>query len=337
MMLFGEKSWIVCALIFISVGAVHIDAIGQVGIKNHKTNREINFSYDNDVYFGTDQYYSSGATLHYSRLVDHANRLYHKLSKHNTDSSKLIIRYSYGHKIFTPNKIKVAPQEILKGDRPYAGWHFMGLSVDNFPSINSKNSYRLTLGMVGDKSGIGNFHEWWHDKLNMPHPTGWDSEIQNELVLNLGYNRLQTLKIYKGMDLVTDSKLTLGNGSNQIGQAATVRWGKVNPIDNSTFAHSRLSHTIPQLGNPSLNEEELFIFYGWDANYVLSNIFIQGSIFNDRSPLTKDIEPFVFIRKYGFMYSNHYASLAITVYKISREIVDSDIQRYISLEFAFRY
>lgn len=336
-MFFRERSWIICTFISISIGAFRDDAFGQVEQKSHKINREINFSYDNDAYFGTDQYYSSGATLHYSRLVDNANRFYRKFTNKSSDSSKLLIRYTYGHKVFTPNKIKVAPEQILKGDRPYAGWHFMALSVGNFPSPRSKNSYKLTLGLIGDRSGIGNFHEWWHDKLNMPHPTGWDSEIHNELVLNFQYNRLHSFKLYNGMDVITDSKFHLGNGSNQLGQTATIRWGKINPINNSGFTDSRLSNITPQLGSTSMNQEEIFLFYGWDANYVLSNIFIQGSLFNDRSPLTKDIEPFVFMRKYGFMYSNYYSSITITIYKMSREIIDSEVQRYISLEFAFRY
>ena len=312
-------------------------ANAQVTVKSHKINRELSFTYDNDNYFGTDQYYSSGAKINYSRHVESDTKFYKKFHSKKTDSTKLIIRYTYGHQMITPSDIKLRPEQLLSMDRPYAGWHYASFSIDNYPSNKAKNSYKITLGLIGEESGIGNLHEWWHKSFGIKHPRGWDTEIRTEPIINLQYNRLQSFKIYNGMNVVTNSHVQTGNGANKIGQSATIRWGKSNTIDNSSFANSRLSNKMPQIDNNDPQEEEGFIFYGWDASYVLNNVLIQGSLFNDQSPYVKDIEQLVYIRKFGFMYSNYYTTAAFTIYKISREVIGGKPHHFVSLQLTFRY
>lgn len=327
-----------CLVFFITFIAVFsLKAFAQITIRSHKINREINFSYENDNFFGTDQYYTSGAQLSYSRHVKLSSKFYRRFSSKKTDSSKLIVRYTYGHQMMTPSDIRIRPEKISKADRPYAGWHYATFSIDNYPSSKVKNSYQITVGLIGEESGIGNFHEWWHKSLGIKHPKGWDTEINNEAIVNLHYNRLQAFKIYKSVNVVTNSHLLFGNGANKIGQSAIFRLGKSNPLNNSSFANSRLSSLIPQIRNTDSQEEEGFVFYGWDTNYVLSDVFIEGSLLNDNSPYVKDAESFVYTRKYGFMYSNYYTSFSVIVYKISKEVIGGKAHRYISIQLALRY
>jgi len=335
MRLYKESLGVILFIILTNI--IVSDSLAQIRTKSHRMDRELNLSYDNDSYFGSDQYYTSGMHVTYSRHVKSQKWFYRKFSSKKSDSSKLIIRYSYGHKMFTPSNIKIKPEQVSKIDRPYAGWHYAALTTDNYPSPNSKNSYKITIGLLGEQSGIGNFQEWWHNAFRIKQPRGWRSQISNQAILNLQYNRLQSFQIYDKMDIITDSHVTFGNGANKIGQSALVRWGDPNPLNNTAIASSRLSNATPELTKADSQKDEFFLFYGFNAQYVFSDAFIQGSLFNDNSPITKDIKHLVYIQKIGFMYSHYFTTLALTSYSISREVVGAKIHRYISLDLALRF
>jgi len=311
-------------------------SIGQVNSKSHRMDRELLFSYDNDLLFLTDQYYSSGANITYSRIINAKSDFYSKFSSKKSDSSKLITRYNYGHQVITPSNIENPDVEDF--DRPYAGWHYLNFHLLNFPKRNVMNKYSIELGLVGEQSGIGNFQEWWHETFNILGPRGWDYEIANEPVLNFGYNRLKNWRVSKGFDVITDSGLKIGNGQNKITQNVTLRAGQINDINNSGFANSRMSGSKPGLKSlNSKNKEEFIVFYGYSAEYILSNIFIEGSLFNENSPHTEELESFVFVNKVGIIYTNYYTSFSIVYHRISREAVGTNAHRYISASLGFRF
>jgi len=335
MRLSKESSGVILFVILTNI--IVSDSLAQLTTKSHRMDRELDFSYDNDSYFGSDQYYTSGMHATYSRHVNSQNWFYKKFRSKKLDSSKLIIRYSYGHKMFTPSNIKIRLDQISKIDRPYAGWHYTAFTIDNYPSPNSKNSYKITLGLVGEQSGIGNFHQWWHHSFGIKQPRGWRSQISNEVILNLHYNRSHSFRIHEKIDVISESHVVFGNGANKIGQSALIRWGDPNPLNNTSIASSRLSSTKPVFTKSDSQKDETFLFYGFDAQFVFSDVFIQGGILNDSSPITKGIEHMVYSQKFGFMYSHYYTTLALTSYSISKEVVGGKIHRYISLQLALRF
>ena len=134
--------------------------------------------------------------------------------------------------------------------------------------------------MIGEKSGVGNFHEWWHKGRGIVIPRGWEYEIANEPLINFGYQRIKDWKIIKSLHLVTNSSVSLGNRENKLEQEVLLRIGKFNELMNTSFMNSRVDDIIPQLGYyPKDGGEEGFFFYGISGGYVLSNIFIEGSLF----------------------------------------------------------
>nr|WP_040495178.1 lipid A deacylase LpxR family protein [Fulvivirga imtechensis] len=297
--------------------------------------RELLFRYDNDLIFMTDRYYTSGVNITYSRLIKPESDFYKFFCSKKSDSSKLITHYDYGHKMFTPRKI--SEKDVEDFDRPYAGWHYVALRVQNFPNFNNTNKYQIEVGLVGEVSGIGQFQEWWHDKLGIMQPKGWEHEIENELVINLTYNRLRSWGLIKGVDIITDSGVKFGNGQNKLSQGATLRLGDFNTLNNSGFSESRVSFKRPKY-NPVKDEiDEVFFFYGVTAHQVLSNIFIQGSLLSDDSPHTEHLEEFVITRQWGIMLSNYYTTFYFTVHRISPEVVGGRVHRFLSLNLSFRF
>ena len=313
----------------------NIVSSGQVNSRVHRIDRELLLSYDNDLFFLTDQYYSSGANITYSRIIKETSDFYQKFRSKKSDSSKLITRYNYGHQVITSSNIQ--NRDVEDFDRPYAGWHYLDFSLLNFPRQNVMNSYVVEIGLVGEKSGIGNFHEWWHGTFNILAPRGWDYEIANEPVINLRYNRVKNWRIGNGFDVVTDTGLKIGNGQNRIAQDITLRAGQINDVSNSGFTNSRMSTKLPDVDANIREKEEFIFFYGYSAEYVFSNIFIEGSLFNDESPHVEELEPLVFRNKIGIIYSNYYTSFSIIYHQISKEAVGSATHRYISVSLGFRF
>nr|WP_185154236.1 lipid A deacylase LpxR family protein [Fulvivirga sp. M361] len=297
--------------------------------------REVEIIYDNDLYYGSDRYYTSGSNAAYSRLIKSRSKFYRQFRSKRSDSLKVITRYHYGHQIYTPDGIRSIDFEQF--DRPYAGWHYLRFQTLNFPGENTANKYGIELGLVGSMSGVGNFQQWWHEAFGILQPRGWEYEIRNEVVMNLSYNRIKNWKLAKKIKIMTNSAIQLGNGKNKVGQEVLLRLGKFNDIMNSAIINSRVSDLIPKIGVYPGDGEEGFAFFSINADYVLSDILIEGSLFNDDSPHTEEINHLVFTQKIGFVYSNYYTTFSFTAYRIGEEVVGGRIHRYLSLSLAFRF
>lgn len=300
---------------------------------SHRRDREIRLTYDNDVLFISDQYYTSGANLAYSYIAD-STKFISRLFGKEADN-RAIVEFNYGHKIFNSKKVTENDPDLR--DRPFAGWHYGNVSAFNFPSIKRVNKYMLEFGLVGPKSGIGNFQEWWHRSGKIVRPEGWEDQIQDELVVNLGYSRFQGMKLSNRVDLVSETNIIGGNGLTRLLEQVTLRLGKFNDINNSVFTNSRLSTVIPKVGSVDNSQEEIYFFYGIRGEYVNHNIFIDGSRFNDKSPLTRDSEDFLFTHTWGVMYSSYYSTIKVLFYRMSPEVVGGDIHRYVSFELGLRF
>ncbi len=297
--------------------------------------RELEFTYDNDLLFSTDRYYSSGVNIAYSRAIRSSSNFFRRFSSKRMDSTKLITRYHYGHRIYTPNEIK--EPDVDDFDRPYAGWHYLKFEMLNFPSNNVINRFTVDLGIVGRRSGIGNFHQWWHKAVKIVEPRGWDYEIASEPVLNLGYNRMRNWQLAEKIKVITNSGVLVGNGQNRLNQEVLVRVGKFNDLTNSSVFKSRVSHHLPEVGIYPKDGEEGFFFYSITGTYALSDIFIEGSLFNNESPHVEEMNNFIITRKWGFVYSNYYTTFSFTVYRIGQEVVGGRFHRYVSMNLALRF
>lgn len=316
-------------------GLLVVRAKAQVTTRSHSIDQEFSIRYENDIVFFTDQYYTSGTDINYALLLKNGSALNKAFSKKSLDSAKVIARFNYGHKIFTPSKIK--EPDVTKRDRPYAGWQALSATVTNFPRESAANRYTLEIGLVGEKSGMGNFQQWYHRKNGITTPLGWEYEIANEVVLNLGYNRKQNLVRRRVLDVNGEFDVQLGNGISYAGIGALARIGRFNSLINTAYTDSRLSNDIPAVGNSDKEEVESFLFFGLKGDYVLNNIFIEGSIFNNESPHVEELEHGLITMQYGYMYSNYYTTAAITLYRLSPEIVGAKKQHYVRLALYLRF
>ena len=297
--------------------------------------REISLVSDNDYLSIEDYYYTAGQDILYRRLVQPNSGL-HKFLKPRggSDSSKIIVGYHYGVKIFTPYDI--VQTNAAKFDRPYAGWNFGNITFSNFPSMRRSNQYQLEMGLVGPVSGMERLQRWIHELTHYTLPKGWQYQIPNELVVNVYYGRLQNWRLTNDLDIVSESAVQAGTGSNKVSQSLTMRLIQFNDIGNSVFTNSRLSWDSRSQGRG--RQFEFFFFFGAGVQYVVSNIFIEGSLFsNSNSQFTAQHEPWVLTRKYGLMFSKHDISWSVTFHHLSKEVKVGESHNYASLALSVRF
>ena len=113
----------------------------------------IELSVDNDLYFRTDHYYSSGIFISYGKKKEN-NIYYWTLAQHIYNPS---FRYT--------NDISIM-------DYPYSGWLYAQYEREYFLKENSSYSYGFELGVTGDASLAKTFQNFYHKTfLNLPDLT----------------------------------------------------------------------------------------------------------------------------------------------------------------------
>jgi hypothetical protein len=148
----------------------------------------------------------------------------------------------------------------------------------------------------------------------------------------MNYRYERNFKIVKYFDLVSTSGVFVGTGSNKITQDISVRLINFNPLTESVFSNNRLAFS----GNP--DKGEVFIFGGIGMDYVISNIFLEGSLFkNNQSFFTVDATPWVLRSNFGIMYARNRGSFALSVNNLAKEVAKGSGHSYVKLAFSLRF
>lgn len=290
---------------------------------------EIGLTVDNDILFFIDWYYTAGHELAYRKLLSSEKRLVTWFNRKNV-SSKLISSVKLGNKIFTPKKTKFAGTQNM--DRPYAGYTYVDFSISRLRKLSSISSLEFEVGLVGRATGLGQVQQWWHRQVGYEAPRGWDSQVSNEVVFNVNYHFQKSIKISNEFDLVSSTGLFVGTASNKVSQDLTIRLIEFSPLTQSVFSNSLLGYEGDK------DKEEVFLFFGCGVDYVVSNIFLEGSLFNDNpSPFTVDANSWLFRRNFGIMYAKKRGSFALSIVNMGKEMKEGTRHSYASFKFSLRF
>ncbi len=290
---------------------------------------EITITVDNDIFLFNDWYYTAGHEISYRKLLDKKQTLAKLVAQTNVPT-KTIVSFNLGNKIFTPKRTQFA--NPVNMDRPYAGFDYGSFSISRLKGLSIVSSLEFELGLVGEATGLGALQEWWHTQAGFEKPSGWDTQIANEVTFNLNYQFQKNFNVLKDIDLVSTSGVFVGTGSNKIAQDITIRMIDFNPITESVFSNNRLAI------NGNQDKEEVFLFAGIGIDYVISNIFLEGSLFNNnQSFFTVEATPWVLRRNFGIMYARNRGSFALSVNNIAKEVSKGSSHSYVRLAFSLRF
>ncbi len=257
-----------------------------------KFSKEFSFITDNDLYVSgvKDQYYTNGIFMSYRYLSKNPGKL-----------SKKIYELQLGHEIYTPFKSTVL--FISEHDRPFAAHLYGSLGIVRAYKNRSILKTNVLLGVLGEDALGKELQNFIHDIYNFRTPVGWRYQIRNTLSLNLDAEYIKSLgtNSTEHFDINFISKLRLGTIFNEgtVGFMGRIGFKQLQPIDNSIAFGTHLNNEDTSYTRGI----ESFLFYKTSLSLVLYDATIQGSLFNDDSPITFDPRSLRFDFQLGYQFT----------------------------------
>jgi hypothetical protein len=231
-------------------------------------------SVDNDLYFKSDYYYSSGIFWQYGK----------EISAQSSESLKTYHLWELSQEIYNPSKRYTSNTALF--DYPYGGWSYIKYTIQKEIRPLQYVEYGVQVGTTGDWSLAPWIQNTYHEKVLMLRPNSWVAQVPNSIHVNLFlgyfyeqvwseifrfqshfYSRLGTQRIDAGSRV----------GIN-IGQ------GKVLPLGSNNLQ--------PHTPFPGL-------YFGVDGSWIAHDYMLNGSLFGKEAPFTAPLMPFRIIYELG--------------------------------------
>ncbi len=285
---------------------------------------------ENDLFAGTDRYYTSGVKLSWSSrdLEKYSDTpyaspllpLFDILPYINETNYQKNLTWALGQNIYTPDNTETT--ELVLNDRPYAGWLYLGAGVV-WKNEHVRNSLTMDLGVVGPWAYGQEAQRLIHDLRGLDHPNGWDNQLHNEVGVTIAYERMwRWPKIARrsGLDweFLPHAGAAIGNVSTYANLGGELRLGLNLPDDFGTGAIGASSTTSTPVdgkmgADRSWFDLGLYAFGRVDGRAVARNIFLDGNTFGEsqsvgHNPFVADLSVGVAINikntkiAYAFVY-----------------------------------
>ncbi|MGQ9366843.1 lipid A deacylase LpxR family protein [Azospirillum sp. ST 5-10] len=252
------------------------------------------FWLDNDLFSGTDRYYTNGAQFYYLSDEKPSLGVLDWLADRLTPPGERAGRrygFALGQTIYTPEDL--TRRDLIEDDRPYAGWLYGRLSLlQTTPSAVDRLD--IDVGMVGPASLAEPTQKLVHSIVpGATHPEGWHNQIDNEPGLILSYEH-----VWRGepapfgpleVDLSPHAAGAAGNVLTYAGAGFTVRLGQnMGPPVGALVTRPTASIPFQDADRPA--PFSWYVYASAEARAVARNIFLDGNTFRsshsvDRIPL----------------------------------------------------
>jgi len=271
------------------------------------TNRYLGINFDNDIFNNTDYYYTNGIRIDYISPIFASSPFAYPMLPYN----KLSMNYhgiTIVQNMYTPTNPDTSL--LLVGDRPFAAYLYLGHFKNTLVSEKRYRQYsEIQIGLIGPGS-LGGFVQ---DQIHDIPPTGWENQIQNDIVLNY------TAEFEKGIynpeifDLNMFARGQLGTLYTNAGAGLRIRLGLFNPYFEMPWMAGERS-----IEGKASKKWQFGIFATGFVKGVLYDATLEGGVFNNTSNYTiaaSDIERLVLqasagvffaYRQFGLMYEQFY-------------------------------
>lgn len=247
---------------------------------------------DNDLFLGNDSGYTNG--LYISFLdVDNSTSAptppwLTKILAWSLPERTLGAYNSYtvGQTMLTPSDITVEiPSE---DDLPYAALLYLNNShITISKSDRQADKISTSIGVVGPWALGEEAQKFVHSLTGSDDPKGWDTQLKNEVVFQIGRARTWRSWVSKSqhMDIVNSAEVGLGTISSGVTVNSVFRYGSRLQDSFSTFllGGSRAS-------NPLAANSGWYTYIGIGAAYSFNQIFTDGNTFSDSRSFETDRE-----------------------------------------------
>lgn len=289
---------------------------------------EFGFKTENDAYLATlhDRYYTNGLLIYFRSAINP--------TKLSAEIEKKTFEVSAGQKIFTPYSGQAPKKE--NQDRPFAGYLYAGGAYSIFYKDEAVLKTSAEIGTVGPNSLAEKAQVFLHKTVGFYPPAGWDYQIKDEVTLNLSanYSKLLYRLDDNTIDFSWQGYANLGTTFSGAGASFLIRAGRLNQLFNSAYHNA----VIGEAKTKKLNKSELFFYIKPQLNFVAYDATIQGSMFNNDSPVTFGVKPLVFEQQFGINYSSNRFTVDFNIIFKTKEVKSiAEPQNYGGLSLYYRF
>ncbi|MEM0928372.1 MAG: lipid A deacylase LpxR family protein [Pseudomonadota bacterium] len=242
---------------------------------------------ENDSFTREDDNYTSGASIGYVSGTRELSGFSQFLSDTFVRPKGAAVTrrgFTLTHAFYTPDNLR--PTEFQPGEHPYAGL-FTAEATWMVQQRHRIDRFSVEFGFVGDSALAEDIQKATHDITGDVDPQGWDTQVDDEVLLNLHYNvqkRFLRSRAFLGVpvDLIVGGVASAGNKYTGIGGSTTLRWG---PGIDSTFSTHRV-RTALNGGSGFFTARndgkfQWYLFGGGDVRAVAHNIVLDDSFFRE--------------------------------------------------------
>lgn len=264
--------------------------------------------WENDSVTGTDQDYSNGLKLTWSRPYRRASggrtgmRLRDWTFGHlpflQDPVGRKATTFSLGQFIYTPKDTERT--DLILEDRPYAGYSFLGFGFISMTD-RIRHFWEIDIGVVGPCSLAENTQNWFHDLIRTRRAMGWDHQLGNEIGLQAAYEvkwHLGSAQKPHGLatDLIPHLGFQIGNIATSAKAGGEVRFGWALPRDfgscpirSGCEASIAMADDHEAFGTGGRVVFGFHLFAGVEGRATFRNIFLDGNTFSDSHHVDKEI------------------------------------------------
>lgn len=196
-----------------------------------------------------------------------------------------------GQQMYTPSdKNRSVPDP---DDRPYAGWLFTGIALQQDTDARRLDDLSVTVGLVGPDSFARQTQNGFHRIFGYGSANGWSHQLHDEPALTLSYAhlwRFSTQPIANGLtaDAIPEVGATVGNVFDYVEGGGLVRlgWGLDADYGPPVMQPGIAGGTYFNPGRTG-RPWGLYGFGGFQGRLVGHDLFLDGSSFRDSPSVEK--------------------------------------------------
>ena len=276
----------------------------------------IGLNVDNDLYFKSDRYYSSGIFLEYGKLI---SRLSDTLSKNNYISK----HWTLGQEINTPSKGSTF--DISKMDYPYNGWLYLEYRQEYFQDLNFGYGLGVQIGTTGANESLAKFFQnTYHVNILNLEPLTWAVSIPQAFHLNINGSFFWGRFLTRKLKWVNHNRIQLGSFRNTLKSRFGIQLGSI--------------LGLPFFGNRlEVLQNGFSFFLGTELELSLHDYSLTGSWLKDNNPFS--LIPNRFRNKYqaGFIYQRLPLKANIMLNRSSNYIENQNYDSHFYLKISLHF
>jgi len=302
---------------------------------------------ENDLFLNTDRHYTQGFKQSFLHADDFMPDVLLDLSKAipriGFSDGPNKFGYQLGQSIFTPANL--SSTDLLKHDRPYAGWLYTGVILQRRGFLHEKwpvlENFQLDIGLIGPHAFAKETQTWVHEVRGFETPRGWHHQLHEEPGIALKYQRSWLFSPNtsgsRWIDLIPHTGMSLGNVETSFRAGGTLRLGVNLPDDFGVSTISSLTTTEGGWSRQRTTRKWGFYFFtGGEVSTVAYTAFLDGNLFRHSHHVEK--ETFVAEWKVGVGFLMDLVGLGISyVYRTPQFVGQKREDAYGSITLKIKF